>query len=84
MLVATTPFFCNLINMLYCTFLKPVLKCGPYYVDSFVKKVDVNISFICEDIKEKVTIFFVGGRKNVFQFKMSATMVRHLVKCWPS
>ncbi len=40
--------------------------CGSYYVDSFEIKVDVNIAFICEDIKEKVKIFFVGGRKNVF------------------
>ncbi len=38
----------------------------------------MNILFICEDIKEKVKIFFSGDRKTVFQFKMSATMVGHL------
>ncbi len=30
------------------------------------KKVGVNVLFICEDIKEKVKIFFTVGRKNVF------------------
>ncbi len=41
--------FCSCINILYGTFLKPVSMCDPYYEN----KVDVNISFICEDIKEK-------------------------------
>ncbi len=45
--------FCNCINILYCTFLKPAWKCGPYDIDNFEKK---NILFICEDIKEKVKI----------------------------
>ncbi len=40
--------------------------CGPYDIDNVDKKVGVNILFICEDIKEKVKIFFTGGRKNVF------------------
>ncbi len=30
--------FCICINIVYCTFLKLVLQCGPYYVDSFEKK----------------------------------------------
>ncbi len=27
--------FFNGINILYCTLIKPVLKCGPHHVDSF-------------------------------------------------
>ncbi len=32
-----------------------------------LKMFDVNISFICEDIKENVNIFFVAGRKMYFK-----------------
>ncbi len=35
--------FCNAINILYCTLIKPVLKYGPYHVDSFEKSVDTII-----------------------------------------
>ncbi len=48
------PIFCNCINILYCTFLKPACMCGPYDIDNVEKIVGVNILFICEDIKEKV------------------------------
>ncbi len=58
--------FCNCINILYWTFLKPAWKCDPYGIDNVEKKGGVNILFICEDIKEKVKIIFTGGRKNVF------------------
>ncbi len=78
------PIFCNSINILCFTLLKPILKYDPYHVDRF-EKVDTIISFICKDIKEKLNIFCVGDRKNVFQFKMSATMVGDLRKsqpCW--
>ncbi len=50
-----------------------------------LKKVDNNISFICKDIKEKLKISMLEIEKNVFQFKMSATMVSHIDKiqpCW--
>ncbi len=49
--------FCNCINILYCTFLNPAWKCGPYDIDNVGKNVGVNILFICEDIKEKVKNF---------------------------
>ncbi len=58
--------FWNCINILYCTFLKPAWKYSPYDIDNVVKKDGVNILFICEDVKEKVKIFFTWGRKNVF------------------
>ncbi len=58
--------FCNGINILYCTYLKPAWKCDPDNIDNVEKKDGVNILFICEDIKEKVKIFFTWGRKNVF------------------
>ncbi len=35
--------FCNGINILYCTLIKPVLNYGPYHVDSFEKIVETNI-----------------------------------------
>ncbi len=67
MLAWTNPFSADIIfNILYCTFLKPAWKCGPYDIDNIEKQVGVKILFICEDIKENVKIFFSGGRKNVF------------------
>ncbi len=57
---------CNCINILYCKFLKPAWKCGPYDIDNVETNVGVNILFICEDIKEKVKIFHTRHRKNVF------------------
>ncbi len=63
MLPRTKNPFSAILSIYYTA---PVSMCGSYYVDSFEIKVDVNIAFICEDIKEKVKIFFVGGRKNVF------------------
>ncbi len=34
---------------------------------------NVNISFICEDMNENIKFFFIGCKQNVFQFKISAT-----------
>ncbi len=74
------PVFCNCVNIVYCNILQLVLQCGPYYVDSF-EKGDVNISFICEDIKEKVKNLLCWRQKQYISIQeMSATMVHHLVK----
>ncbi len=48
---------CICINIVYCTFVKPVLLYGPHGL--VLKKVDVNISFIREDIKEKSSLLEV-------------------------
>ncbi len=65
MLAWTNPFSA-IVSIYHCTFLKQALKRGPYDIDNIERKVGVNILFICEDIKEKVKIFFTRGRKNVF------------------
>ncbi len=35
--------FCNGMNILYCTLIKPMLKYGHYHVDKFERKVVTNI-----------------------------------------
>ncbi len=71
--------FCNCINILYSTFLKPAWKCGPYDINNVEKQVGVNILFICEDIKEKVKIFFTGSRKNVFNSRCQPAWLAILI-----
>ncbi len=44
--------FCNCINILYCTFLKPAWKCGPYDIDNVKKKL-VWISYLFVKILRK-------------------------------
>ncbi len=61
--------------------LKLVLAYAPYNVDNFEKKIDINISFIYKDIKEKLKkIFYGGDKKNVLQFKISDTIFGYLEK----
>ncbi len=48
------------------------------------RKIGVNILFICEDIKEKIEIFFTGGRKGILILDVILILILTSSKFRPS
>ncbi len=63
--------YCNSINIV-STLIGPVLKYGPYHINSFEKKLTPISNLLVKISRNKLKIFYVGDRKNVFELKMSA------------